>query len=106
MKSSRILSSLCYLSILVVPLLFPIIVWLLSHRNSEVHYHASRAITLHLIPILLGVFTFLVIGFMGISKFTADTANMVLVILAIIMAVTSILLFIYNIYYGIKLLVS
>ncbi|WP_262338673.1 hypothetical protein [Lactiplantibacillus plantarum] len=50
MTQNRVINALSYLSILFLPVLFPLIVWLLTSTNPEAHRVAGRAFWLHLLP--------------------------------------------------------
>jgi hypothetical protein len=100
MKGNTILSSLCYLSILFAPFLFPLIVYFVA--QPEVKSHAKKALWTHLIPyvaLFLGILLSLIIPYqktMGIGVFLT-------------FAITSILIiyyFIWNIIKGIKILTA
>lgn len=47
------LNGLSYVSILFAPIIFPIIVWIVS-KDKIVEYHAKRALLLHLVPGISG----------------------------------------------------
>lgn len=47
------LNGLSYISILFAPIIFPIIVWIVS-KDKIVEYHAKRALLLHLVPGISG----------------------------------------------------
>ncbi|MDY0395825.1 DUF4870 domain-containing protein [Virgibacillus halophilus] len=50
MKADKILSSLCYFSVLFAPFLFPIIMYILA--SGDVRSHAGKALWTHLVPYL------------------------------------------------------
>lgn len=58
MDHSRVLSALCYFSILFAPFLLPVIVFFIAH-DEEVKLHAKRSLLSHLIPVGLGIIGFL-----------------------------------------------
>lgn len=47
------LNGLSYISILFAPIIFPIVVWIVS-KDKIVEYHAKRALLLHLVPGISG----------------------------------------------------
>jgi len=47
------LNGLSYISILFAPIIFPVIVWIVS-KDNIVEYHAKRALLLHLVPGISG----------------------------------------------------
>lgn len=69
MDNNRILSAVCYFSILFAPFLLPIIVYFIS-QDQEVKYHAKRSFLSHLIPVGLGI-----IGFILIVAFSYQSLN-------------------------------
>jgi hypothetical protein len=50
MKNEKAIALICYLSILFLPLILPIIVFIFS--KEKVRYHAKRALISHIIPVL------------------------------------------------------
>ncbi|WP_122645045.1 DUF4870 domain-containing protein [Enterococcus mediterraneensis] len=110
MTENKILSALSYISIIFAPFIFPLIVWFLTPSGSETKYHAGRALKLHLLPVVLMVILFIMIG--GIGLFWGDhplamqSLGLGTLLIIILISVVSVALGIYNLYYGIKLLVA
>ena len=69
MDNQRILSALCYFSILFAPFLLPLIVYFVS-PDTEVKYHAKRSLLSHLIPVALGIVGFIVLMIGSVAMFS------------------------------------
>lgn len=95
------LNGLSYISILFAPIIFPIIVWVVS-KDRLVDYHAKRALLLHLVP---GISGFVIVGLMtsvGLI-YNNQTAFSGLVLLAIaIFLIINVVITIFTIVLGIK----
>lgn len=62
LTNHRILSSLCYFSVFISPLLLPFIVYLVSD-DSTVKKHAKRAFISHIIPVVILIAGFLIFSY-------------------------------------------
>lgn len=116
MDNQRILSALCYFSILFAPFLLPLIVYFVS-PTAEVKYHAKRSLLSHLIPVVLGIvgFIVLVIGSIAVFSTTVDgtaepstsfnflTAGLPFLFIAVY-GILYLIVLIWNIIQGIKVL--
>ncbi|MDH6364477.1 putative Tic20 family protein [Enterococcus sp. PF1-24] len=103
MNEQKILNGLSYISIIFAPFLFPLIVYLVSN-NSDVKYHASRALKLHLLPIILTIIALIIIGATGLITNDAQPTAILSGILVIGIAILDVALAIYNLVIGIKIL--
>ncbi|GGG32084.1 membrane protein [Lysinibacillus alkalisoli] len=107
MENNRVLSALNYFSLFFAPFLFPVIVWILV-KDTDVRYHAKRALLSHLIPFLFGLF----FGFLFLTTFVvkqdASNADTLFGVLAvggfIFYLIITIVLMIWNIVQGLRLL--
>lgn len=92
-------------SIIFAPFLFPLVVWILSDKKSTARSTAKNTLWLHIIPIIfsMGMFLFIVAtGFFNNNEGTRRLAVMLFIITGVVDAV----LYIYNIYKGIKFLLE
>ena len=68
---SRLMASISYFSVLFMPVVFPLITWLVARLmttpNEAVAYHAKRAFWSQVIPAIFGIFALLVITGIGFS---------------------------------------
>ncbi|MET0785735.1 MAG: DUF4870 domain-containing protein [Paenisporosarcina sp.] len=113
MDNNRMLSALCYFSILFAPFLLPIIIYFVT-VDQEVKYHAKRSLLSHLIPVGLLVIAFVVfaIGMVSASTMSFGGSNSGFGILAtglpvlfmIVYGIVALLVLIWNIVQGVKLL--
>lgn len=65
MKADKLLSSLCYFSVLFAPFLFPIIIYILA--SGDVRHHAGKSLWTHLVPYLS--------AFIGLGALAFNTGN-------------------------------
>lgn len=109
MDTNKMLSASTYFSILFAPFILPIIVYFLT-TEKEVKYHAKRSLISHIIPAIFFVFLLLAIfaNFIPIG-YTGNPTNMwssmtTALIFMGLYTVINIVLFIWNIVQGIKVL--
>lgn len=103
---NKLLSSLSYLSILFLPVIFPLIVWLVTASRPETHRNALNALLLHLFPALLIFILLILAGVHGLITNNAQSTGWMIVIFGGLCAIVAITLTIYSIYKGIKILVD
>ncbi|MGX1901530.1 uncharacterized protein DUF4870 [Thermolongibacillus altinsuensis] len=101
MNSNKLLSSLCYFSVLFAPFLFPIIVYFVTN-DEVVKGHVKKALLSHLIP--FG--TVLVLGVLAIGSafWNADTVPVWFFAGIALSGIVNIVVVIWNIIKGIKVL--
>ncbi|MFT8411978.1 MAG: DUF4870 domain-containing protein [Schleiferilactobacillus perolens] len=107
-EHDKIIDGLSYLSILFAPILFPLIVWIISAPGSMTRYHAKRALFLHLVPILMlffGIIMFVPLAFFAAGPGTglASWIGFPIMMAAIVVDLG---LVIYNIVLGIRILMG
>ncbi len=103
---NKLLSALSYLSILFLPVLFPLIVWILTSDRPETRHYAANALVLHLLPAILLFAIFVTAGILGLTTNNAASVGWFLIILLSLFALVAFGFFIYSIYEGIKILVD
>lgn len=101
---SKVLSGLSYLSIIVFPVIFPFIVWLVSDNQTRTHYHAGRALKLHILPTVISILYFGFIGGVGMLTGSHTMTGFTAIPLMVIVLIIDFALGLYSLYYGIKLL--
>ncbi|AFR99905.1 DUF4870 domain-containing protein [Lentilactobacillus buchneri] len=106
MSTNRIVNALSYLSIVFAPFIFPLIVWIVSDNNPDMHSTARHALILHLIPLVLTILTILVVGISGVISEKAAFAGFLFLALIALVILVDLAMFIYNLYLGIKILVQ
>lgn len=106
MDNNKIISALCYVSLLFAPFLLPLIVYLVIN-NNEVKYHAKRAFISHLIPVVIGMLLG-IFGIFGIFSVTStEIMNEFVISLFIFMAIyflITIILLIWNLIQAVRVL--
>ncbi len=112
MDNNRILSALCYFSILFAPFLLPIIVYFIT-SDLEVKHHAKRSLLSHLLPIGLLVIAifFMVIGAFTAPSMTYDGStagfgvmSALPILFMILYMIVSLVILIWNIIQGVKIM--
>lgn len=106
MTKNQVVSSLSYLSILFAPFIFPLIIWIICRNEPFIRHHAAIALWLQLLPLLLGTICLISLGVTGLATSSWKITGAMIVILLGIIALVTLLIFIYNLYKGIKLLVA
>ncbi|WP_283678312.1 hypothetical protein [Lentilactobacillus sp. Marseille-Q4993] len=101
----KILSSLSYLSIFFAPIIFPIIVWILSNDDSTIQ-NARKATFLHIAPVILTIIALFIIGTTGLLTNSGAATGFVTIGLVSVLLLVDFVLFIYNLVIGIKILVN
>jgi hypothetical protein len=111
--NNRALSALCYFSILFAPFLLPIIIYFIS-VDRVVKYHAKRSLMSHLIPVGLLLIAFMVfaISMLSVTANSFDGSSPGFGILAtgvpflfmIVYGIISLIVLIWNIIQGVKVL--
>ncbi|MGJ7911215.1 DUF4870 domain-containing protein [Neobacillus sp. LXY-1] len=103
MESKKVLSSLCYFSVFFAGFIFPLVVMLAS-SDPDTKQHAKKALLSHLIPVI----TVPIIIFAAIKDFSnmQDQIPVFFVISIVVTIVISLVIFIWNIVKGVKVLVS
>ncbi|QCR33786.1 DUF4870 domain-containing protein [Lysinibacillus sp. SGAir0095] len=72
-NNNKILSAICYVSLLFAPFLLPIIVYFVI-KDKEVKYHAKRAMLSHSIPTVLSILL-VILGLIGVFSMNYDNMN-------------------------------
>ncbi|WLR50532.1 DUF4870 domain-containing protein [Bacillus tianshenii] len=101
METNRILSSLCYFSIFFAGFIFPIIVYIVSSDMST-KQHAKSALLSHLIPFITIVAAVLVFVANGLANM--EPSFWLLVFTALIVGGVNLVVLIWNIIKGVKVL--
>lgn len=104
-NNNNLINGLSYISILFAPILFPLIVWLIS-PIPDVKQHAKSALWLHILPTILtvgAIFILITTGLLTNSQATLGTLTIILFFTIIIIDFG---LVIWNIFKGIKLFLS
>ncbi|AUJ29942.1 MAG: DUF4870 domain-containing protein [Liquorilactobacillus hordei] len=106
MQKIKILSSLSYLSIVFAPFIFPLIIWFVCADEPIIRNHAKKSFLLHLLPIFLTLVGVIFVGTTGIITEHAQLTSWTAVLTIGIILLVDLIVFIYNIYKGIKILVQ
>ncbi|WP_295747805.1 hypothetical protein [uncultured Limosilactobacillus sp.] len=114
--ANRIIAALAYVGIIFLPVVFPLIVWIIGVNNPFVKGHAKRAFWSQLIPALLGLLFLIVLGVIGTVSGHVSLGNSVhyvgvsmgwlTVTLCAITVLAALISFIYNIAMAVKIFVD
>ncbi|MEE6453076.1 DUF4870 domain-containing protein [Gottfriedia acidiceleris] len=101
METNKILSSLCYFSVFFAPFLFPIIVYFIA-KDQQLKSHSKRAFFSHILPFL----TIIILAIISLFTFNTigDGAGFALIGGFILALIVNLIVFIWNIVQGIKVL--
>ncbi|MFC7687269.1 DUF4870 domain-containing protein [Ureibacillus sp. GCM10028918] len=86
MENNKIISALCYVSLLFAPFLMPLIVYVVI-KDKEVKYHAKRAFISHSIPTTLSLLI-AILGFIGVFSVNYDNMNGFIGIMFVLMGIS------------------
>jgi len=115
LDNRRLLSALCYFSILFTPFLLPIIIYFIS-PDAEVKRHAKRSLISHAIPVALGIVGFVILVALSLTMYSTSSFTIqpgtsvdffsasIPLLFLMVYAVISIVILIWNIIQGIKVL--
>lgn len=104
--ATRIVNALSYLSILFLPVIFPLIVWIIARASDDpsIIANARKAFWSQLFPLLYAIFAILALSF---SSFYATIHSGALFgVLFAFALLIALLLFIYNIAMAVKVLLG
>ncbi|WP_057741799.1 DUF4870 domain-containing protein [Limosilactobacillus secaliphilus] len=107
--SEKILCCLSYLSILFLPVVFPLIVWIVAMNHGDaVTYHAKRAFWSQIFPalyILVALIIYFIAGATGMSAIR-NAGGWLFGILLVLALLISLLLYIYNLAMAVRVLLD
>ncbi|KRL04180.1 DUF4870 domain-containing protein [Liquorilactobacillus oeni] len=106
MPRNKIINALSYLSIFFAPFIFPLIVWIVCVDEPDVRHHAKSAMFLHLFPLILSFIAVILVATTGILTEHAQFTVWLAVLTLAVVLLLDCILFIYNLYKGIKILVN
>ncbi|MGM9892510.1 hypothetical protein [Limosilactobacillus sp.] len=106
--TTRIVNALSYLSIFFLPVIFPLIVWVISQASdnqTSIKSNARKAFGTQVFPLVYVIFALLVYSINSLQQFTTHAGALfgLLLTLALLIAL---LLFIYNVAMGVKMLIG
>lgn len=104
--TTRIVNALSYLSILFLPVIFPLIVWIIARASDDpsITANARKAFWSQLFPLLYAIFAILALSISSLSAtIHAGALFGILLTFALLIAL---LLFIYNIAMAVKVLLG
>ncbi|MEH7451676.1 DUF4870 domain-containing protein [Gottfriedia acidiceleris] len=101
METNKILSSLCYFSVFFAPFLFPIIVYFVA-KDQQLKSHSKRAFFSHILPFL----TIIILAIISLFTFNTfgDGVGFALIGGFVLAFIINLIVFIWNIVQGIKVL--
>lgn len=102
MDTNKVLSALCYFSVMFAPFIVPIIIYFASD-DSFVKKHAKSSLLSHVIPALFIPVVFIA----AFYDFSQSTDLPVLLLISfVVFGITSLIIFIWNLVRGVKLLIN
>lgn len=104
--TNRIVNTLSYISILFLPVIFPLIVWIVAGPDHpNIKHHAKQAFWSQIFPLIYGIFAILVLSLSAWNSALPHLGVLggILLTFALLLAL---LLYIYNIAMAIKMLIG
>lgn len=105
MRENRVVDALSYLSVLFLPVLFPLIVWAVAERGSETRATAAKAFWWHLVPAVVAIIVALIVGTGGLVTRDMEMTAWLTIILTVFIALAALVSYLYSIVKGIQILV-
>lgn len=85
MENHKIISALCYVSLLFAPFLLPVIVYFFM-KDAEVKYHAKRALLSHSIPTALSILL-VILGLIGMFSMNYENMSGYIILMLVFIAI-------------------
>ncbi|WP_226671490.1 DUF4870 domain-containing protein [Metabacillus litoralis] len=104
-KTNKLIASLNYFSVFFAPFLLPIAVYFIVDHH-EVKEHAKKALISHIVPFISIIALIILVVFSGFSNPTEATFLSVFFGGIIVVGIINLIVFIWNIVKGIKLLMT
>lgn len=104
--TSRVLSCLSYLSILFLPVLLPLIIWIVDREDAYVAHHSKMAFWTQIFPaiyVIVCLLIFFIMGASGMAHLRAAGGWLFGIFITLALLI-SLILYIYNIAMGISVL--
>ncbi|GAB6092794.1 hypothetical protein [Furfurilactobacillus curtus] len=101
----RIVNALSYLSILFLPVIFPLIVWIVGAGQRDIAHHAAHAFWSQLIPAIFAFMLFFFIAVYGLTTGATAGLGWLTLLFIGVLCLLSVILWFYNIVMGIRMLV-
>lgn len=106
--STRIVNTLSYLSIFFLPVIFPLIVWVIARASdnpTSITSNARKAFWTQIFPLLYVIFAILVYSINALQDFKVHSGALFGILLTFALLI-ALLLFVYNVAMGIKMLIG
>ncbi|BDZ32219.1 DUF4870 domain-containing protein [Lactiplantibacillus sp. WILCCON 0030] len=106
MTRHRVINSLSYLSILFLPVLFPLIVWALTGDDPEIHRPAGQAFWVQLLPTIMGLIFLITLAVSGFYMDNLVHSGWLAIVLLAVLVLVALGSYLYALVRGIMYLVS
>lgn len=105
--TTRIVNALSYFSIFFLPVIFPLIVWVVARASEEptITSNARKAFWSQLFPLLYIIFAILVFSINSLQDYTLHAGALFGILLTFALLI-ALLLFVYNVAMGVKMLIG
>lgn len=104
--SLKLMAALSYISYFFLPVIFPLIVWIVASDRPFVKKHAKRAFLSQLFPVLWVLILAIVIGLVGAFTSTSFSWGWLSITLIAITCLIVLISLIYNVVYAIRVLID
>ena len=105
--TTRIVNALSYLSILFLPVIFPLIVWIVARASDDptISQNARKAFWSQIFPLFYVIFALFVYSINALRDFTTHAGALFGLLLTFALLI-ALLLFVYNVAMGVKMLIG
>lgn len=104
--SLKLMAALSYISYFFLPVIFPLIVWIVASDRPFVKKHAKRAFWSQLFPVIWVLALAIVIGLVGAFSSSSISWGWLSITLIAITCVIALISLIYNVVYAIRVLIN
>lgn len=104
--TQKLLVALSYISYFFLPIIFPLVVWIVGADRPFVKRHAKRAFWSQLIPVIFILIFLLIVGLTGSFNPSSISWGWMIVALVAIAGIITLISLIYNLVNAVRVLVN
>lgn len=104
--TQKLLAALSYISYFFLPIIFPLVVWIVGADRPFIKKHAKQAFWSQLIPVICILVFLLVVGLTGSFDLATISWSWMTVVLIAIVGIVTLISLIYNLVNAVRVLVD
>lgn len=104
--TQKLLAALSYISYFFLPIIFPLVVWIVGADRAFIKSHAKRAFWSQLIPVIFILVLLLAIGITGSFNPSSISWGWMTIALVAIVGIVTLISLIYNLVNAVRVLVD